>query len=45
VNKAIEAVFNVVRQHVSDGEIRDIAATLPAELRPLLTNKVETKSL
>lgn len=37
VEHAIHAVFKVVKNHVSAGEIRDILATLPEELRPLLS--------
>lgn len=36
VEKAIHAVFKVVKNHVSEGEIEDILLTLPLELRPLL---------
>ncbi len=36
VKKVIESVFNVLKKHVSEGEIKDIIATLPMELRPLL---------
>ena len=36
---AIRAVFRVIRQFVSDGEIADILATLPAELKPLLEDR------
>lgn len=36
VENAIRAVFKVLKTHVSAGEIRDIAATLPEELRPLM---------
>ena len=36
VEHAIHAVFKVMKTHVSEGEIRDIVATLPEELRPLL---------
>lgn len=36
VENAIHAVFKVLKTHVSAGEIRDIVATLPEELRPLL---------
>lgn len=36
VEKAIRAVFKVIANHVSEGEIRDILGTLPAELKPLL---------
>jgi uncharacterized protein (DUF2267 family) len=32
---AIMAVLKVIRNHVSEGEIRDILQTLPADLRPL----------
>jgi uncharacterized protein (DUF2267 family) len=39
VQKAIRAVFTVIKRHVSEGEINDVLATLPAELRPLLENK------
>lgn len=40
VEQAIRAVFTVVRSHVSEGEIRDILATLPVELRPLFEEGV-----
>ncbi|TNE60409.1 MAG: DUF2267 domain-containing protein [Bacteroidetes bacterium] len=33
---AIRAVFRVLRNYVSEGEIADILATLPAELKPLM---------
>lgn len=36
VEKAIHAVFKVMKNHVSEGEIEDILLTLPLELRPLL---------
>jgi uncharacterized protein (DUF2267 family) len=36
VENAIHAVFKVVKIHISAGEIRDIVATLPEELKPLL---------
>ena len=36
VTQAIYAVFNVLRKHVSEGEIKDVLSTLPEELRPLL---------
>lgn len=39
VEHAIHAVFKVLKNHVSEGEIQDIVATLPAELRPLLVGK------
>ena len=39
VEHAIHAVFKAMKTHVSAGEIRDIVATLPAELRPLLSNE------
>lgn len=31
----IKAVFRVLQRHVSEGEIADVVATLPTELRPL----------
>lgn len=37
-DKAVEytkAVFRVLQRHVSEGEIADVVATLPTELRPL----------
>ena len=37
VERAIRAVFKVLQAHVSPGEINDILATLPLELRPLFT--------
>ncbi len=36
VTQAVHAVFAVLKKHVSEGEINDILATLPKELRPLL---------
>lgn len=36
VENAIHAVFKVLKTRVSAGEIRDIVATLPEELKPLL---------
>lgn len=38
VENAIHAVFKVLKTHVSAGEIRDVVATLPEELRPLLAS-------
>lgn len=38
VERAIHAVFKVLKNHVSEGEIRDVLATLPGELRPLLAD-------
>lgn len=38
VSQAIHAVFNVIKRHVSVGEINDLMATLPAELRPLMAD-------
>lgn len=32
---AIKAVLNVIKKHVSQGEIKDIIASIPPELRPL----------
>lgn len=31
----VKAVFRVLQRHVSEGEIADVVATLPSELRPL----------
>lgn len=36
VTKAVKAVFNVIKEYASEGEIKDIINTLPEELRPLL---------
>ena len=36
VIKSAKAVFNVIKEYVSEGEIDDIVNTLPKELRPLL---------
>ncbi len=36
VHQAILAVFRVLKKHVSEGEIRDVISTLPAEIKPLL---------
>lgn len=38
VEKAVRAVFTVLKNQVSEGEIQDVLATLPQELRPLLAN-------
>ena len=38
VERAIHSVFKVLKNHVSEGEIRDVLATLPGELRPLLAD-------
>lgn len=35
VKQAIYAVFTVIGKHVSEGEIKDILATFPEELKPL----------
>jgi len=34
--EAIQAVFRVIREYVSDGEIEDLRRTLPEEIRVLL---------
>lgn len=39
VTRAIRAVFSVLKKHVSPGEIEDIMATLPKELRPLMADE------
>ncbi len=33
---AVKAVFTVLREHVSEGEITDVMAEMPAEIRELL---------
>jgi uncharacterized protein (DUF2267 family) len=38
VEQAIHAVFSVLKKHVSEGEINDVLATLPDELRRFLLN-------
>ena len=38
VTQAIHAVFKVLKRHVAEGEISDLLATLPTELRPLMTD-------
>ena len=38
VTHAINAVFNVVKRHSTAGEIKDVLATLPIELRPLMAD-------
>lgn len=38
VEFAIHAVLKVLKNHVSEGEIRDVLATLPKELRPMLAD-------
>jgi len=38
VKEAIRAVFRVLKKHVTEGEIRDVLATLPEEIRPLLAD-------
>lgn len=40
VEKAIHAVFKVLKNHVSEGEIQDVLATLPVELKPLLEKRL-----
>jgi len=35
-SQAIQAVFRVIREYVSDGEIEDLRRTLPEEIRVLL---------
>lgn len=35
---AVTAVSHVLHQHVSEGEMRDVLATLPTELRPLFAD-------
>jgi uncharacterized protein (DUF2267 family) len=34
--KAIRAVFNVLKRHVSEGEMIDVMKTLPEKMRPLM---------
>ncbi len=36
VKEAIQAVFRVIKNHVSEGEIHDIIAVLPAELKSVM---------
>lgn len=36
VTEAIQAVFRVLKNHVSEGEIHDVIAVLPAELKSLM---------
>ena len=36
VTKAVKAVFHVIKEYVSEGEIDDVINTLPEELRPLV---------
>ncbi|MCF8245855.1 MAG: DUF2267 domain-containing protein [Saprospiraceae bacterium] len=36
VKEAIQAVFRVLKNHVSEGEIHDIIAVLPAELKSVM---------
>lgn len=38
VQHAIHAVFKVLKNHVTEGEIKDVLATMPVELRPLLVD-------
>ncbi|MBK8429569.1 MAG: DUF2267 domain-containing protein [Lewinellaceae bacterium] len=38
VNEAIRAVLTVIKRHVSEGEIEDLMATLPAELKPMVAH-------
>ena len=35
---AVKAVFKILAQHVSDGEMKDIAASLPEDIRTLLSD-------
>ena len=41
--KASKAVFFVLKKHVSEGEFRDIEATLPKELKELLKTRFDYK--
>jgi uncharacterized protein (DUF2267 family) len=36
VERAVQAVFAVLKRHVTDGEIRDVIAALPTELKAVL---------
>ena len=36
VIKAVKAVFHVIKEYVSEGEIHDVINTLPEPLRPLV---------
>ncbi|MBK9017469.1 MAG: DUF2267 domain-containing protein [Saprospiraceae bacterium] len=36
VKEAIQAVFRVIKNHVSEGEIHDIIAVLPQELKSVM---------
>lgn len=38
VEQSIRAVFAVLKNYVSEGEVEDVVATLPKELKPLLAN-------
>lgn len=38
VQHAIHAVFKVLKNHVTEGEMKDVLATMPVELRPLLVD-------
>ena len=43
INDAVIAVFKVLKNHISAGEINDIAAVLPKELKKLLEDSVTEK--
>ena len=38
VQHAVQAVFKVLKNHVTEGEIQDVMSTLPTGLRPLLAD-------
>jgi uncharacterized protein (DUF2267 family) len=41
VIQAVQAVFIVLKKHVSEGEIEDVLATLPKVLRSVITGEDE----
>lgn len=43
--KVTKAVFKVLKKHVSEGEFKDIEATLPKELKDLLKTRLEYKKI
>ena len=43
--KATKAVFRVLKNHISEGEFKDIEATLPKEIKELLKDRFEYKKI
>ncbi len=43
--KVTKAVFRVLKKHVSEGEYKDIEATLPKKLKDLLKSRIQYKKI